>query len=243
MAKEEIYTIPLWDAVRSDDECPFCHIEHQLESDLISFCLSDAYMDDDFRQITNKIGFCKDHYNKLYNSSNKLGLVLINQTYMDTMFKELQNATKNITVGKKSSSLFNKNASNNSSLDKLYQTLCHDCYICNRIDKTMDRYYNTFFYLYKKEKEFIDYLDSTKGFCMPHYIKLIQTGQKEASASTFKQFINQTRPLFEKNFNRVLEDMQWFVNKYDYRYKNEPWKEAKDAPLKSIQKINKTKLF
>lgn len=48
--------------------------------------------------------------------------------------------------------------------------------------------------------------------------------------------------MFEANFNRVLDDMQWFVNKYDYRYKNEPWKDAKDAPAKSIQKINGTKV-
>jgi hypothetical protein len=41
---------------------------------------------------------------------------------------------------------------------------------------------------------------------------------------------------------RTLDDMQWFVNKFDYRYEKEPWKNAKDAPIKSIQKLNGTKL-
>lgn len=240
MAKEEIYTIPLWDAVRSGDECPFCFIENKLEQDILDFCLSDAYMESEFRVITNKIGFCRDHYTKLFNMTNKLGLNLVNQTYIMTMLEEFNKATRSLSVGK--GGLFKKNNSDDSPLDQLLHTLTDECYICNRIDTTMARYYDTFFYLYKKEKEFVDHLDSTKGFCMPHYIKLLKVGQKKCNQKTFDEFTKHTLPLFKDNMNRLLEDMQWFVNKYDYRYENEPWKDAKDAPKRSIQMINGTKL-
>ena len=104
----------------------------------------------------------------------------------------------------------------------------------------MERYYDTFFYLYRKETEFVQHLSNTKGFCMPHYIKLIQAGKASSHKTVLDAFTKQTLPLFQENMQRVLDDMQWFVNKYDYRYENEPWKEAKDAPRRSIQKICKT---
>lgn len=240
MAKEEIYTIPLWDALRSEDECPFCFIEKNLERDILDFCLSDAYMQPDFRQTTNAIGFCKNHFTQLYNSPNKLGLVLVNQSHLMEMLDQFDQATKSLSVSK--NSLFKKNDSSKSPLDDLLTTLVDDCYICNRITSTMDRYYDTFFYLYKKDKDFIAHLKETKGFCLPHYIKLIQTGQKKVKANVFKSFMKDTMPLFKDNMDRTLEDMQWFVNKYDYRYEKEPWKDAKDAPIRSIQKLNGTKL-
>lgn len=236
MAKEEIYTIPLWDAVRANDECPFCYIEKKLEKDLLEFCLSDAYMDDDFRQETNQIGFCATHYDQLFHSKNRLGLTLINQTYISTMLKKFDQALKN-SSGKPS--MFKKSNSPDE-LDRLYELLTKDCFICHRIETTMDRYYDTFFYLYKKEEEFVSQIGNTKGFCMPHYIKLIQAGKRVISKVQMESFMKQSLPLFQENMQRVLDDMQWFVNKYDYRYENEPWKEAKDAPKRSIQKIAKT---
>lgn len=240
MAKEEIYTIPLWDAVRSDDECPFCFIEKKLERDILDFCLSDAYMQPDFRQTTNAIGFCRTHYTELYNSSNKLGLVLFNQSHLMEMLDTFDNASKSLSVTK--SGLFKKTDTSKSPLDQLLKTLVDDCYICNRIEETMNRYFDTFFYLYKKDNDFVTHLKSTKGFCMPHYIRLLKTGQNKVKADVFHRFVQDTMPLFKDNMTRTLDDMQWFVNKYDYRYEKEPWKDAKDAPKRSIQKLNGTKL-
>ena len=37
--KEKIYTIPLMDAFKAEDECPFCFIERNLEQHAIDFVL------------------------------------------------------------------------------------------------------------------------------------------------------------------------------------------------------------
>jgi len=238
MAKEAIYTIPLWDAVRSDNECPFCFIEGKLEKDIIDFCLSDAYMESDFRQTTNKIGFCNSHFTKLYASNNKLGLLLVNQSHMMEMMQSFETVIKNASHPRKS--LFKKNDVELSPVEKLHHTLKHDCYICQRIETTMTRYFDTFFHLFKTDKSFASHLLTTKGFCMTHYLSLIDHGQKHSSQAVYDEFIQSTLPLFRDNMNRVLEDMQWFANKYDYRYEDQPWKNAKDAPKRSLQKINGT---
>ena len=43
------------------------------------------------------------------------------------------------------------------------------CFVCNRINKTFERYIATIFYLYKTEEDFRNTFRSSKGFCTKHY--------------------------------------------------------------------------
>ena len=47
--KEQLYTIPLNDAVNAQDECPFCFIHRSIEQDLLDFVLGSgsSYMEAD----------------------------------------------------------------------------------------------------------------------------------------------------------------------------------------------------
>ena len=56
--KENIATIPLIDAFKADDECPFCNLERAAEQHAVSFILGSAYMEDDIRMQTDELGFC-----------------------------------------------------------------------------------------------------------------------------------------------------------------------------------------
>ncbi len=233
MAIEEIYTLPLWDAVREDSECPFCTIKYKLEQDILDFCLSDAYMDDDFRQITNAKGFCRVHFDQLFHSKNRLGLTLINQTYIKTMREQFNKFA--MSKGSKTSFFSSKEV---HPLNHLHHTLTEECYICERIDNTMSRYISTFFYLYKKDNDFVEAIKQSKGFCMPHMTQLIESCDTALKGKTADTCKSDLIALFNQEMDRIEEEMQWFVNKYDYRYENEPWKNAKDAPKRSLQKIN-----
>lgn len=85
--KEKIYTIPLIDAFKAGDECPFCFVERQLEQHTMDFVLGSgaSYMEDDVRAETdletffdmyrknpefrelfkNSKGFCIPHFGDL----------------------------------------------------------------------------------------------------------------------------------------------------------------------------------
>ena len=39
------------------------------------------------------------------------------------------------------------------------------------------------------------------------------------------------------NMQRIQEDVNWFTKKFDYRFKDEPWKNSKDAIQRSIKKL------
>ena len=47
-----------------------------------------------------------------------------------------------------------------------------------------------------------------------------------------------TIDIFEQNLDRTIEDVEWFIKKFDYRYKDEPWKNSKDALVRTMYKTN-----
>ncbi len=44
--------------------------------------------------------------------------------------------------------------------------------------------------------------------------------------------------MYLENMKRVHEDLSWFIDKFDYRFKDEPWKNAKDALPRTMTKLN-----
>ena len=90
--KETLYTIPLNDAVNADDECPFCFIEREVEQDLLDFALGSgsSYMESDVREATDKAGFCREHFKKMFDYGNTLGNGWILKTHYAKMRGEMK---------------------------------------------------------------------------------------------------------------------------------------------------------
>lgn len=238
MAKESIYTIPVNDAFMADCECPLCQMHLTLENDAINFLMGSAYMEDDLREQTNLHGFCPDHFQKLFNQSNRLGIALMTHTHMNKVKMDIKKYLQKGPHVK--SGLFSKKgtSANESSLENYRQELLHDCYVCTRVNNFFTHYLDTLFYMWKKEDTFVELFKKSKGFCAPHFITLYELAPKHLSGEELKNFQSLTTQLWETNFQRVSDDLQWFINKFDYRYKDEPWNNGKDAPKRAIEKIS-----
>lgn len=102
--KEQLYTIPLNDAMNANDECPFCYIERNVEQDLLDFVLGSgsSYMESDVREQTDQAGFCRNHFQKMFDYGNTLGNAWILKTHYTQMIRELQSQTKSFKPGKSS---------------------------------------------------------------------------------------------------------------------------------------------
>lgn len=100
--KEQLYTIPLNDAFSANDECPFCFIERKLEQDVLDFTLgsSSSYMESDIREQTDKAGFCRNHFKKMFQYGNTLGNAWILKTHYQQMNKELSDEIKRFKPAK-----------------------------------------------------------------------------------------------------------------------------------------------
>ena len=82
--KEQLYTIPLNDAINANDECPFCFIERNVEQDLLDFVLGSgsSYMESDVREQTDKAGFCRNHFKKMFDTAySTLDIKWVSDTY------------------------------------------------------------------------------------------------------------------------------------------------------------------
>ena len=102
--KETLYTIPLTDAFNAADECPFCFIERNVEQDLLDLVLgsSASYMESDMRDQTDKAGFCRAHFKKMFDYGNTLGNGWILKTHYMHMNKELDKQVKMFSRSKTS---------------------------------------------------------------------------------------------------------------------------------------------
>lgn len=239
--KDTIYTIPLTDAFKSEDECPFCFIARKLEQDSIAFTLGCSYMEDDIRSVTDKLGFCDAHYKKLYDYGNKLGLALILHTHYKSIYEDL---AKTLDQTKLASPSFlqklskNKTAATSSLASEAINNRTSSCYICDRINKDMDRYINTFFYLIANNAEFKQLFINSKGFCLPHLSKLIDSAPLHLKEDQKEEFFNTSKTMVLESLKRIEDDLSWFIDKYDYRNKNAPVKNSLDAIPRGIQKLS-----
>ena len=94
--------------------------------------------------------------------------------------------------------------------------------------------------MWKNKPEIKEYVENSNGFCLEHFSMLLQKGEKLLSETEYFEFCKMILPIQEKNFKRLEEEIQWFINKFDYKYKDEPWKTSKDALLRGVTKITST---
>lgn len=236
--KEKLYTIPLTDAFNAGDECPFCFIERKLEQDAIEYALgsSASYMQSDTREQTDRLGFCRDHYKKMFQYGNTLGNALILQTRLRKFNADLEKACKQYSpAGKK---LFGKSNSEKNPLVTFLETEASTCFICNHIENTFERYIATFFHLLKKEATFFDLVKNSKGICMDHLARILADAPEYLSVKEQEKFIPPILDLSIENMKRLQEEVDWLVDKFDYRNADADWKNSRDALPRGIGKMS-----
>ncbi len=242
--KEKLYTIPLMDAFKENDECPFCFIERKLEQDALDFTLgsSASYMESDIREQTDTMGFCRHHNKKMYEYGNTLGNALILKTHYLRLNKEFASELKSFSVDKQSFfSKLTKQKNDTTYTNTLSAWIARKestCFVCDYINNTYDRYMATFFHLFRNNPEFLDIIKSSKGFCLHHFGELTNKAVTELNDSQLEEYKNITFSLMLKNLERLSEDVSWLVDKFDYRNKDADWKNSKDAVIRGMQKIN-----
>lgn len=238
--KEQLYTIPLNDAVNAGDECPFCFIERSVEQDLLDFVLgsSASYMEADIREQTDKAGFCRTHFKKMFEYGNTLGNGWILKTHYRRMIGEMKKEFASFHPGKTSlMDRLKKNTDGGNAIGVWIREKEKSCYICKQFNETYERYMDTFFYLWKQDSDFREKVKNSKGFCLSHFGDLCEASEPRMNNSEKKEFYAVMLPLMEKNMERLSEDVAWLVEKFDYVNKDADWKNSKDAVQRGMQKL------
>lgn len=248
--KEKIYTIPVTEVFGEDCECPMCLLEKRLEEEYIGYFLGPSLMEPDCRMDTNEKGFCRRHFEQLYNKQeNRLGLGLMIDTHMQEHISRLKKAygpgnaaAKTRQVNPLSKLLSGKasggmSANGRDKMLQLLNVLESSCAICNKLNYTMERYLDVIYYLWSRENEFKKIFESKKGFCLKHFKQLLGSADKYLKASEVGDFCDILILMQLENLDRLQQEVNWFTRKFDYRNNDAPWGNSKDAVPRSIQKL------
>ncbi len=236
--REQIDTIPVNEAFESGDECPFCYLERMAEQKAIRYTLGPgaSYMEPDVRGVTDRQGFCREHFQKMYDYGNALGNALIMQTYYAGLLEELERETAAFTLPEKRPLLGKRKDDGELPILIWAKERQGSCFICNKIQYNMNRYYTTFFALVK-DGEFRAKVEKSKGFCMRHFIALMDAAKDKLPNAQREWFYPTVLDLMKTNMVRVKEDIDWFVGMFDYRQAGKDWKNSRDAVSRGMEKL------
>ncbi len=246
--KEKLYTIELTDAVKAGDECLFCWLERKLEQENLEFVLGSSYMESDIREKTSEKGFCRRHTKMMYDYGNTLGNAWILKSRMEHMNREFKEQMKRYgceNSAKKSSgkiSLFSARKSGGakntgSGLGQWLRSEEEHCYICGRTREIYSRMLDTFVYMLREDPAFCGLLMESPGFCLHHFADVLEVCGEKLDPREREEWLPKLGDLMEKNLDRIQADIDWLIEKYDYRNKDADWKQSKDAVQRTMQKL------
>ncbi len=231
--KVVLETIPLWDALKENTECPICSLMKKAEEDSVGYYLSPAIMTSEVRIMTNKHGFCPHHYTLLTERGNPQSLALTMDTYYGENEKILKKAfdaiegAKNERGIKKEIERFRKEA---DSREK-------GCLVCSRMNDRLYRYAFTLSSLFSTDVEFKKAFLSSKGLCLHHTLIVSEIAEDALKKDEYVTFQKELFSLLKKSLERVRHDDWWMTQKYKSENLDKPWDGCEDAHKRAVYKL------
>ena len=190
------------------------------------------------REETDKAGFCRMHFKKMFDYGNTLGNAWILKTHYLAMEKELAGQIKMFSPGKVSFlNKLKKGENADNSMAEWIREKERSCYICEHYQKTYARYLDTFFFMYKKDNGMKQMIEESKGFCLHHFGDICARMDAELDDRQKTELYDLLFSKMEENLKRVGDDVAWLIEKFDYRNKDADWKDSKDAVQRGMQKL------
>lgn len=225
---ERIYTIPVneaFDASVADPACgcPICALYRKLEEDELDLILGGSMMEPDVRIRTNALGFCGTHFDRLFTRKNRLGLALILESHLGELRDRMAGGGLASLVRGRGAAARDTAAAVSSS-----------CYICERIERNLTGMINTVTVLYEEDGAFRKKLAGQPFFCLPHTARLLEAGRAELSKRRYADFSSALLGIVDGYLEALTGDVSWFCKKFDYRYGDEPWYNAKNSVERAI---------
>jgi hypothetical protein len=178
----------------------------------------------------------------MFDYQNALGNAWILSTHLREVQKEMNAAMAKHETGGKPSMLakFRKGGQDTAAEDSVAQWVKGrqgSCFICRQEEQARSRMIDIFFEMWHKDSAFRAKITGGKGFCLPHFGELCEAARTKLSDSEKQEFYDAMFRLMQDNMQRMIGDVDWMIEKYDYQNQDKPWKDSKDALQRSMQKL------
>ena len=206
-----IDTIPVWDAMKLDGECPLCALRRRNELIDVDRFLGASVMEPDTRIQVNAKGFCAHHQVLLYAQKNRLGHALMMHTHLkETMGKlhPILEAAQSGADKNAATPAFKRLLGKGEGKDDLagaaksIREMSQTCILCDTIEEHTRRYAYTMLHLYKTDDSFHKAFANSKGVCLPDMAMLLEMAQEEMSGETLKDFVRDLSAAVERSLEK-----------------------------------------
>lgn len=226
-------TIPLWDALKENTECPICSLMKKAEEDSVGYYLSSAIMTSEVRIKTNTYGFCPHHYILLTERGNPQSLALTMDTYYEENEKVFEKDFEAIAGAKNEKGVRKAVEKMREHADKREE----GCLICSRMNDRLYRYAFTLSSLFSSDTEFRKAFLSSKGLCLHHTFIVSETARDCLKKDDYVTFQKELFSLLKKSLERVRHDDWWMTQKYKSENSSKPWAGCEDAQRRAVFKL------
>ena len=241
-----IDTIPVWDAVKLEGECPLCALRRRNELIDVDRFLGASVMEPDTRIQVNDKGFCARHQVLLYAQENRLGHALMMHTHLKETMKKLQPLMESArdSSGKSAATpVFKRLVGKSEGKAGLLETadkirrLSTSCILCDTIEEHTRRYTYTLLHLYKTDSAFRKAFAASKGVCLPDMAMLLEMAEEVLSGQELKDFISDLTAAMERSLTKMEKDLEGFTLKFDYRNADKPWGDSRGSLERTVNKL------
>ena len=221
--RESILTIPVNEIFEPKCGCPICRMRDMLDQRTIEYIMGAAMMEPDVRIETNKLGFCKTHFEQMRDCKNRLSLALMLQSHLQDIQKNIFNR-KSFFEGK-------------TAKQKKVSAINNDCFVCSKIEWGMSRLMVTFFEMFAKSRDFRELFNEQEMLCLPHYDLLVSMSSDSMEKRYQKEFVDACNNLVSKYLDSLEQDVSHYCRMYDYRNtgKDADWGNSKDSIERAIK--------
>lgn len=230
-------TIPVWEAMEKESNCPLCALYRKCEETEIDRSLGGSVMEPDARIRVNEHGICDRHHQQLFAMQNRLGHALLVDSHSKELLKKLSALDQLVAAPVVKKGLFGGKSDCASALADELEKLSSACVICEDIDSHMKRYLYTFLHLWKNDTAFRKKWEESKGVCIPHAVELLRFSQKQLNAANQQLFAKSLLSLLQSNLAEDEKDLEWFTLKFDYRNQSKPWGNSRNALERTINRL------
>ena len=206
-------TIPVWDAFKQDEYCPFCSLYRKREVIHVERTLGGAVMEPDTRITVNELGFCPEHHRQLYALQNRLGHALIMESHLKVLTEKAEKILAS-AADKPRNGLFKKDAPESASLR--LRRLTESCVICGSISNDMAQYAYTAAALFEKDGEFAQAFEKAH-LCLEHLSLMTEAAEKHLGGSARGRLIDVLRSMLKRDSEKIRADVSAFTRSFDYR--------------------------
>lgn len=204
--RDDICTIPVSEVFEKKCGCPLCRMYDTVEEHIINYIMGDAMMEPDVRIETNAVGFCPDHYDKMYSRRGRLQLALMLETHIKSIGEEI----------------FEKKRLSSIKGGERSKEIIDSCFICSKIEWGFSRMMDTIYRCYEREADFRELFNSQPQFCLPHYQRLISGINKRNCKKHGAEMAENINRITGNYVKTLSEGISKYCTMYDYHNSANP---------------------